>query len=642
MAWLFAVAAPSWLSAQQANLDSLEALLRTAQQDTHRVNLYVELASRYHTDSLAIALDYYGRAIPLADSLGFVYGSASAHAGLAELQNNLGLLQESMSNALTAMDHYASIHDSLGIGRSLVTVGLVQSQLKQFKKALNSLRQAQQAYIASHSRRGELTALHNMAVIYTEQGDTPAARKQYLENLNRALGTEYWIVLAATYNNLGNLMDFRTEGDSAIAYFEKALYYKYKRPNNASIGNTLLNITRVHLVRKDYALALSTLNKAAGLILESGVKERIIDYHKIAGQLHSAMGDYKAAAMHFEQQTIHMDSLYEPQMTEQATRMEAAYEAKSHKREIELLNQASSLKDAEKARLRWITGSITAGLAVSLTLLIILLGRGRQRAKMLNILSQKNTEIKRQQQEIVLQNQALSLQNHRLENVNREKDGLIGVVAHDLRAPLNRSAALAELIASLGPLTPEQERFLNMIKKVSEDGAKLIQDILELNAYESQQLRVELSRANLSELVELSVHAFSKQAADKDIAMTWDQVTAWGTTDEKLLARILDNLLSNAVKFTPKGRKVGISLQSDAERHWIRITDQGPGFSEADKARMFQKFQRLSARPTAGESSTGLGLSIVQTLAIRIQATIQVESEPGKGTTFMIGIPRAD
>ncbi|MFN8393601.1 MAG: tetratricopeptide repeat-containing sensor histidine kinase [Bacteroidia bacterium] len=610
--------------------------------DTQQVNLHALLGGIYHTDSFTASMHHYGSAIRIADSIGFKKGAADGRAGMAELQNSLGILEESMRNALAALDLYANVRDSAGIGRSLVSIGLVQTQLKQFDKALQSLRQARKAYLAAGSRRGELTALHNMAVIYTQQGDTTGARKQYLENLQRAIGTEYWVVLAATYNNLGNLMNFKTEGDSALAYFEKALEYKRKRPNNASIGNTMLNITRVYLERGEFDKAEAKLKEAEALILESAVKERIIDYHKIAGELYLAKGDYRASALHFQQQAVIQDSLYEPQMTEQAARLEAAYDAKSQKREIELLSQASTLKDEEKARLRWITGSITAGLAVSLTILVILLSRGRQRAKMLSILSQKNTEIKRQQQEIVLQNQALSLQNLRLESVNREKDGLIGIVAHDLRAPLNRSAALAELVASLGPMTPEQERFLNMIKKVSEDGARLIQDILELNAYENQQLRVELGRANLSDLVEMSVHAFSRQAAEKDITIEWEQRTVWGRTDEKLLARIMDNLLSNAVKFTPKGRQVRLSISSDAERHWISIKDQGPGFSDQDKAGMFQKFQRLSARPTGGESSTGLGLSIVQTLAQRIQATIQVESEFGKGTTFKIGIPRVD
>lgn len=642
MAWFCALLSPLLSHGQPSKADSLEDLLRKHPADTQQVNLHALLGGIYHTDSFTASMQHYGAAIRIADSIGFKRGAADGRAGLAELQNSLGMLEESMGNALAALDLYAHIRDSAGIGRVLVSVGLVQNQLKQFDKALQSMRQARKAYIAAGSRRGELTALHNMAVIYTEQGDTAGARQQYRENLQRALGTEYWVVLAATYNNLGILMDFKTEGDSALAYFEKALEYKRKRPNNASIGNTLLNITRLYLERREFDKAESKLKEAEALILASAVKERIIDYHKIAGELYLAKGDYRESALHFQQEALFKDSLYEPQMTEQAARLEAAYTAKSQRREIELLSQASTLKDEEKARLRWITGSITAGLAISLTILVILVSRGRQRAKMVHILSQKNTEIKRQQQEILLQNQALSLQNLRLENVNREKDGLIGIVAHDLRAPLNRSAALAELVASLGPMTPEQERFLNMIKKVSEDGARLIQDILELNAYESQQLRVELSRTNLSDLVEMSVHAFSKQAADKDIAIDWEQRTAWGMTDEKLLARIMDNLLSNAVKFTPKGRKVSLSISADAERHWICVSDQGPGFSEQDKMQMFQKFQRLSARPTGGESSTGLGLSIVQTLAQRIQASISVESELGKGTTFKIGIPRAD
>ena len=93
------------------------------------------------------------------------------------------------------------------------------------------------------------------------------------------------------------------------------------------------------------------------------------------------------------------------------------------------------------------------------------------------------------------------------------------------------------------------------------------------------------------------------------------------------------------MKFTPKGGEVNFTVELSKKKLLITVEDNGPGFTEKDKDKVFQKFQRLSARPTAGESSAGLGLSIVKTLVNLLGGTIELESEHGKGSSFMLSIP---
>jgi signal transduction histidine kinase len=107
-------------------------------------------------------------------------------------------------------------------------------------------------------------------------------------------------------------------------------------------------------------------------------------------------------------------------------------------------------------------------------------------------------------------------------------------------------------------------------------------------------------------------------------------------SDELLLSQIIDNILSNAIKFTPPGKEVFIDLMKAGGRVIIKIKDQGPGFSENDKKVMFGKFAKLSARPTGGELSTGLGLSIVKKLVEMLDGSIKVESEEGNGAEFIL------
>jgi signal transduction histidine kinase len=626
--------------AQDPKSDSLKQLLVTLPADTHRVNVLNALVTRIYGAEFEASLRYLNESMALADSLDYLEGLAEAKIRNAELQNTLGASASSMQSSTEAYRLFVQLRDSAGMGRTLMSIGLVQNSLRQNAKAIETMHKAIDCYKAAHDIRGQISAQHNLAVILVANADTVAGKAQYLENLRLLEGTEYWHIYAGTYNNLGNIFKPVTQGDSAIHYYEIALKYKYmsKVLNKGSIGNTLMNIGNVHLMRGDYEAALARLEEATTLVEASHEKPRLMQLHQLKGQLFYKMGRFQKSAEEFEQQAIVQDSLFTPQMTEQASRLEAAFNSENQKKEIELLSKSKALDDIEKTRWRWITIGVGIGLVLSLALLIVVVLRSRERARMWKLLEQKGDEIKRQQQEIVLQNEALSLQNKRLADLNHEKDALIGIVAHDIRAPLNRSAAIAALIESHGNLSPEQERLVKMIQKVSDDGGRLIQDLLELNSYEQNAHRVDLADVDLKLVLEHAMHGFAADAALKGITLHLEAASTIAKTDEKLLGRILDNLVSNAVKFTPKNKHVYLGIVTEVDRHWVTVRDEGPGITVADQAKMFQKFQRLSARPTGGESSTGLGLSIVRALADRISAELTFTSEVGVGTAFKIGI----
>jgi signal transduction histidine kinase len=114
----------------------------------------------------------------------------------------------------------------------------------------------------------------------------------------------------------------------------------------------------------------------------------------------------------------------------------------------------------------------------------------------------------------------------------------------------------------------------------------------------------------------------------------------WTSCDPDRLREAVDNLLSNAIKYSPTGGSIELSMSGDNEFTVILVKDEGAGLSQEDLGRLFGRFQRLSAKPTAGESSTGLGLSIVKRIVELHGGTIAAESPgPGRGSTFMIRLP---
>jgi two-component system sensor histidine kinase/response regulator len=136
---------------------------------------------------------------------------------------------------------------------------------------------------------------------------------------------------------------------------------------------------------------------------------------------------------------------------------------------------------------------------------------------------------------------------------------------------------------------------------------------------------------------------YLEPALAKDVRLLFDvpnEEEGLVVADKQGVNRVLDNLLSNAIKFSPPRTTVRLSIHSNSRTVQCRIADQGPGFTAADKERMFERFGRLSAQPTGEEASTGLGLSIVRELARAMGGEVICQSSPGRGAAFTVGFPR--
>ena len=131
-------------------------------------------------------------------------------------------------------------------------------------------------------------------------------------------------------------------------------------------------------------------------------------------------------------------------------------------------------------------------------------------------------------------------------------------------------------------------------------------------------------------------HDFEQRAKKKAITIHLDYKEVHAKLDPIRTQNIFENLISNAVKFSPLGREVFVRTLDVGGKAIIEIVDQGPGFSPADKENLYAKFTRLSALPTDGENSIGLGLSVVKKYVDQMKGEIILESETGKGAKFIV------
>lgn len=274
----------------------------------------------------------------------------------------------------------------------------------------------------------------------------------------------------------------------------------------------------------------------------------------------------------------------------------------------------------------------------------------RQRQKLEKLVEVRTSEVLRQNSEITVQKQAMQEQNqvleernHRLQDLNREYKGLMNVVAHDLKSPLNRVRGLLELMSIELKGGDTQQQYTDMAFRVIDDGILLIQDLLDLQGFsENRQVQLQPENVDLPALFNSVFDSYQTRLQNKRITLKASLEPAQITTDVLSLQRVVDNLFSNAVKFTPPGRSIMVDLRqtTDGQHMVLQVADEGPGFRQEDLPHMFKMFRKLSAQPTAGESSNGLGLAIVKVLVERLNGEITVENRPARGACFTIKLPQ--
>lgn len=277
--------------------------------------------------------------------------------------------------------------------------------------------------------------------------------------------------------------------------------------------------------------------------------------------------------------------------------------------------------------------SIGAFFLASLLLLVIIL-----QVRAYYILKRQNSIITKQSIEIQKQNEALARQNQQLNDLNVEKQQIIGVVSHDLKGPFNRIFAIMQLMSMSGDnLTDDQKEYVGKIHQIAVDGLNMVRNLLDSRQIEEKILDLTMEPIELKPYVSSFVKNYRNIADRKKINLHFKSPDGVVVMADRLyLSRILDNLLSNAIKFSEKEKNVTVSIENSGEQALLTVTDEGPGISEEDQKKLYLKFQKLTARPTGGESSTGLGLSIVKTLIEKMGGHVNCKSQLGKGAAFSI------
>lgn|GEM_PF-4983995 len=243
--------------------------------------------------------------------------------------------------------------------------------------------------------------------------------------------------------------------------------------------------------------------------------------------------------------------------------------------------------------------------------------------------------------EVRMLNSSLYETNQSLMTLNDEKNDFISIAAHDLKNPLQGIMFAAELVkAHLSKLSTEQILYnMGFIENTSKRMSEIIHNYLNVTSIESGLFNLNFQFIDIKYTIDELINSYIPIAENKSVKIYYETQQISSIIDKNAFIQIIENLLSNAIKFSPSEKAININLEVNEINFMINIIDEGPGLTDIDKQNLFKKFAKLSAKPTAGESSTGLGLSIVKKLVELMNGKINCSSEYGKGAIFTVTLP---
>jgi len=590
-------------------------------------------------------------------------------AGLAKAQNSLGsafYLKGEYENAIQELESAFQLRLALGDysgGASCLTnLGRVYLEQGLYSQALECFLRSLKLEEKHGTPEGLAGAQLNIADVHFHQ-QSWAASSEYthkaIDELQKLPGEPRQ--LAYAYNNLGNIA-FQGDKDyeKSLAYHLKALALRRKLNSPTQTSGSLINVGAAYLALEAPDKALEFLQEAQNMAHQYGLRPALPDILLNQGKAweqkddpEKALGLYRAAfeeAMRtgaapkifdaadrisaalyqseryreaFDYQTIattYQSRLLNQEKVQQLTKLEMEYQfdkERSSRREANLiaLNRQKNLRN-------------TALIFFAFTLLgLFLLYRHHRRIDRHNqVLYQKNREIEQQKET--------------LNRLNKTKDKLFSVIAHDLRSPLAGLKSIM-LLADSEELTPEELKvLLPEINKNLDETSGLLENLLYWARSQMGGERLEKKPVDLKVLIDDTVNLLMPQAKNKGIQLE-NQVQAplMAMADENMIYLILRNLISNALKFTKAGGTVRIMAETGKEYLRLAVRDTGIGISPEDQQKLFSN-EFFSTTGTDREKGTGLGLVLSKDFVEKHGGTLKVESALKQGSTFQFTLPR--
>lgn len=565
-------------------------------------NLGLLMSDQYRVEE---EFEFYRKAIDLDSSVNNKKGMATWINNIALLHGKLGEYSKALDLFTQALGYDIETDDERGKASRLMNIAIVHMYMENLDVSLEYLKASLLIEEKINNVRAIAKVYNNIAAVKSSQKKYEEAAQYLLQSLAIDEQLQNKKGMATVFGNLGDMYIFLGEYDTALEYLLRALAIETEMENKRGIGLRMVSIGacyhRRNMFDDDQVAAEEYLLKGTQISEEMGNKQHLISC-------------YEQLAKLYEFQNRLAESIKYYKLYFEVEKEVRNIEAQKKGNQIELI-----IKNSEKEKE-----------------LAIEKARAEEKEFMIDELTRANLSLSQTIERV-------ELLNEQLHKANEAKNDIIGVVAHDLKNPLTSIMLNVETIKKFGSKLSESEseKILSGILNTTKRMNAIITGLLDLNALESGRINIILQPISIVKSIKTVLKEYVSKASEKSIILVTNLSENIPTVYADIVSveQIIDNLVSNAIKYSPLNSKVYIEVINDINSVKLYVRDEGQGIKQSERDKLFGKFQKLSAKPTAGEHSTGLGLSVAKMLTEQMSGTLWCESVEGEGATFILELP---
>ncbi len=635
-------------------LNIIKDIIEEAQIKNYRsieANAIKKLASVYwEYGDYPLALDNFKKAANLFTEMGNGRLMSQSLIGIAVIYGVKGEYPMALDYFHQAIDGLDTTKDLNAFSACLTNIGIIHKKQKNLNLALQYQKRALRIDSLLQDTIGLIKVYTNLASIHLDLTDQKQTAKHYLTKaIELCLLTDNQRSLGVAMTNMGELYLDQGNMDSAAYFFKYSLQHnKLYSPKSASLSYknyARLLIEKAKRKKDDAAQAI--LLKNAILYLDSCyqlAKENDIlasqvlamryktQAYKMLGACEKAL---EASMMLYDLN----DSLMSKDKMQEIEHLEARYQFQQQLQKINQLNLAKDQANKtiqEQERALYLSVIFAA---ILLVLIVIMIRLNSQRRKANKALAWFNKEIKERSEELAAQRDEIEDYATELERINKTRDRLYSIIAHDLKGPYNSLLGFTDILMTDWNSLSEDERIsmISLINKTSAENYNLVLNLLEWSRFQSGKISLNPQQLNIGDTLSNIREQMLTSAELKKIKLqisSGQQITA--KLDEHLLSTVLRNLISNAIKFTHKGGEIQLEAFEKDGQISISVQDNGIGMSDYQLDQIKNQGELESQTGTEGENGTGLGIKICFEFAQKMGGYIEIDSTKGKGSCFRL------
>lgn len=625
---LIGLAIPFGASAQierpTAQMDSLISQLSTA-SDSTLVDIYNEISWGYRNIAIDSTIHYAQLALTLSRELNYLNGInhslnylGIAYRNRSNYSKALELFFEALKSSEYSKDLQEISYTLINIGNIYIFQTNYHGAIDYFQRALENAKMIENKNIMAY-------CYLNLGRSLAGLNQFESAEKNYKKA--QALRTEMNDLEGLVISNvdMAELYIKQQRPDQALQLLQDNLSSVVKLNHTSTLSLSYLNIAQCYVMKNELATAKDYIEKSMEINRMYGLKNNEAQALQLLSEILEKSKKFDQALSYFKQYVATKDSIFNEENTRKIESLHAIYQSEKSEVETKYLREQSRLNQVIIKRQQAIIMLSVLACMLFLSVAVIAFWSSNERKKL-------NAQIEKQKEKAFKH-------NNNLIDINNEKNNLIRILSHDLRAPINNIKGLTQIHQMEHTEFNETDnQSLELIKSESDRILSMISKILNVEALHLESKKAPFEKVNLIKILIDTISSFNKTAQAKDIQLVGDfelnELLVLG--DHVHLYQVFENLVSNAIKFSQPHTTVTLDLNVVGHDVQVSVQDEGPGLTKEDQQKIFKKFQTLSAKPTGNEVSTGLGLSIVKKYVKQMKGKIWYETTLGKGTTFIV------